>query len=176
MSIPVRYLLAACVTADHSESPKFNIGGVCVTDTHIVSTDIHRLFSIEHDTGLKPGTEIIIPIATIDQLAKQSPHPETVELTYVTDELWMIGDVYFKPIDGKFPKWAHLIPRGQDVEPWDYFQWKYMLDFEKMDKLLCAETPTARLITHGMGGASVILSALPEAQCVLMPCRVPSGD
>jgi len=83
-------------------------------DVHLVSTDGHILFAgliaapnVQWTEEPKTGPwQMIIPRDTLE-LAAKSKKP-TVELKAMPDGAYMLGDHYFKPVDGRFPDWRRV--------------------------------------------------------------------
>lgn len=177
MSIPVRYLMAAVICAGKKDTRHY-LNGVHVTPDYIVSTDGARLFSVECDTGMK--RDIIIPNEAISQFVKTLSSKQKKEgdvyITHANDGFMSMSlgtvPVLFKPINGRFPDWRRVLPAEYEPSVHTCYQWGYMADFEKMDKILSGGLhPFVELVPNRFNNALVVLKSLPNAICVLIPKR-----
>lgn len=154
ISIPLALLEAASICSVKRDPRKY-LNGVTLIDGFIISTDSERLFYCEHNSLLKLENQITIPSQSIERLIKNSGRNKQNALVEISDSLGdfhmcVDGDgnpVYeiFEPIESVFPaEWKHMIPDNDGMQykgiiP--HFNWKHMVDFQKINKILGAINP-----------------------------------
>ena len=149
INIPIRLLKAALICTAKQDA-RWYLTGVAIKDGAVSSTDGHRMFTCEIDAPKEH--EIIIPRDALTAFLKQVKKEHLnlhAQLIQVKDEVYKLQVVnlkkgellfveqLFKPIDGKFPDVKKVIPdpiKRQECMP--YYEWKYLVDFQKIAEIL----------------------------------------
>ena len=160
------YLNGALVEFKHGDVPHINI----------VSTDGHRLTAFREplEYAAEPQTadyEFIIPLDVLKQAAKAKTPRVVLEST--PEGRYMLNNVVFAPIDGKFPDYRRVLPTTFTGEAAQY-QPEYLLDaknalrdfYQVKKNDLCV----VKLEQNGTGGAAVHCGKS-DAVVVIMPVR-----
>ena len=187
INIPIRLLKAALICTAKQEA-RWYLTGVAIKDGAVSSTDGHRVFTCEIDVPKE--YEIIIPRDALTAFLKQvkKEHLDLhAQVIQVKDEVYKLQVVnlkkgellfveqLFKPIDGKFPDVKKVIPdpiKRQECMP--YYEWKYLVDFQKIAEILGGSNGHFGLIVTGKNTSSVIdfsLTKFDNAIGVIMPKR-----
>jgi hypothetical protein len=183
-SIPTDVLRAALVCVS-SEETRYYLRGVHVEpdadDVVLVSTDGHRLFCgrcpLPPAGAITPADPFIVPTDAIKK-ALTGYKGLGIQLQR-TGDIWTLGDITFKPIDGTFPDWRRVAPTqktiSEDLGKIAQFNPAYVADMGKVAK---AVVPTTRgavalpIIHHmGSGPAFVTFSGREDLFALLMPMR-----
>lgn len=178
-SIPTDVLRAAMVCVS-TEETRYYLRGVHVEpdadDVVLVSTDGHRLFCgrcpLPPAGAVTPAEPFIIPTETIKK-ALTGYKGLGIHLTR-TGEVWTLGDVTFKPVDGTFPDWRRVLPSlktiGEDLGKLAQFNPTYVGDMAKVCKAL---TGAGSPVIHHMGSnpAMVTFPGREDLFCLVMPMR-----
>ena len=182
-SVPTDVLRAAlvCVSA---EETRYYLRGVFVQpdadDVVLVSTDGHRLFCgrcpLPPAGAILPSTGFIVPTEAVKK-ALTGYKGLGIQLSR-TGDVWALGDVTFRPIDGTFPGWRHVVPSqktiSEDLGKLAQFNPLYLADMAKIAKAL-ASSPKDKLgsVVHHMGSgpAVVTFTGREDLFCLIMPMR-----
>lgn len=150
ISIPwILFEAASMCSAKNDPRPYLN--GVTLIDGHIVATDAERVFYCKYDLP-KLKKPLTIPLKAIKNLEKKLGKDRSkcvVDILDHCDSLALsVQDADFEvftPIKSIFPsEWQNMIPQDDGLQfkglaP--HFQWKHMVDFQKINKLLGAINP-----------------------------------
>ena len=187
INIPIRLLKAALICTA-KQDVRWYLTGVAIKDGAVSSTDGHRMFTCEIDAPKE--YEIIIPRDALTAFLKQvkKEHLDLrAQVIQVKDEVYKLQVVnlkkgellfveqLFKPIDSKFPDVKKVIPdpiKRQECMP--YYEWKYLVDFQKIAEILGGSNGYFGLIVTGKNTSSVIdfsLTKFDNAIGVVMPKR-----
>ena len=187
INIPIRLLKAALICTA-KQDVRWYLTGVAIKDGAVSATDGHRMFTCEID--VPKDYEIIIPRDALTALLKQvkKEHLDLhAQVIQVKDEVYKLQVVnlkkgellfveqLFKPIDSKFPDVKKVIPdpiKRQECMP--YYEWKYLVDFQKIAEILGSSNGHFGLIVTGKNTSSVIdfsLTKFDNAIGVVMPKR-----
>ena len=187
INIPIRLLKAALICTA-KQDVRWYLTGVAVKDGAVSSTDGHRMFTCEID--VPKDYEIIIPRDALTLFLKQvkKEHLDLhAQITQVKDEVYKLQVVnlkkgellfveqLFKQIDSKFPDVKKVIPNPiERQECMPYYDWKYLVDFQKIAEILGGCNGYFGLIVTGKNTSSVIdlsLTNFKNAIGVVMPKR-----
>jgi len=148
--LPLALLEAASICSAKKDPRKY-LNGVTLIDGHIVASDAERVFYCKHDALIGLEKPLTIPLKAIENLVKKLGRTRSecnVEILHECADLTLyVGLVYetFKPIDSIFPaEWQAMIPQDNGMQykgASPHFQWKHMVDFQKINKLLGAINP-----------------------------------
>lgn len=95
-------------------------------DLHIVATDGRRAL-IGRCAGLAGDLRsVIIPTETI----KLAIRGQSQIVLSEDSGKWALGAINFAPIDGKYPDWRRIIPRGAVVPDTSHWNFKHLADAE----------------------------------------------
>jgi hypothetical protein len=183
-SIPTDVLRAALVCVS-TEETRYYLRGVHVEpdadDVVLVSTDGHRLFCgrcpLPPAGAITPAEPFIVPTDAIKK-ALTGYKGLGIQLQ-CTGDIWTLGDVTFRPVDGTFPDWRRVAPTqktiSEDLGKIAQFNPAYVADMGKVAK---AVAPTTRgavalpIIHHmGSGPAFVTFPGREDLFALLMPMR-----
>jgi hypothetical protein len=183
-SIPTDVLRAALVCVS-SEETRYYLRGVHVEpdadDVVLVSTDGHRLFCgrcpLPPAGAITPAKPFIVPTDAIKK-ALTGYKGLGIQLER-TGDVWTLGDVTFKPVDGTFPDWRRVAPTqktiSEDLGKIAQFNPAYVADMGKVAKAVSAATRGAVVlpIVHhmGPGPAFVTFPGREDLFALLMPMR-----
>jgi DNA polymerase-3 subunit beta len=150
---------------------RYYLNGVCViaTENHVryVATDGHILGLYQQDYAEgeeKALGSLIIPNETIAKLIKDAD----IILDQINGQ-WVVGAQLFTPIDGKFPDYQRVLPRGEISNEVAQFNPDFITRFQKVGKLLAKNAvPT---IAHNGGASALVDIGLPNFVGVMMPIR-----
>ncbi|KEC82509.1 MULTISPECIES: hypothetical protein [unclassified Acinetobacter] len=145
-------LLQSASICSAKNDPRKYLNGVTLIDGHIVATDAERVFYCKYDELPKLKKPLTIPLKAIKNLEKKLDKTRTdclVEVVHHTDGLALnVNDVdleVFTPVESIFPsEWQQMIPVDNGMQykgASPHFQWKHMVDFQKINKLLGAINP-----------------------------------
>ncbi|MFW1943447.1 hypothetical protein ACG93R_08040 [Acinetobacter guillouiae] len=153
MKISIPWILiesASMCSAKNDPRPYLN--GVTLIDDHIVATDAERVFYCKIESLPKLKKPLTIPLKAIKNLEKKLGKDRSkcvVDILDHCDSLALsvqeIDFEVFKPVKSIFPaEWQHMIPQDDGLQfkglaP--HFQWRHMVDFQKINKLLGAINP-----------------------------------
>jgi DNA polymerase III sliding clamp (beta) subunit (PCNA family) len=182
-SLPTDVLRAALVCVS-TEETRYYLRGVNVQpdggDLVLASTDGHRLFCgrcpLDNATTpvapIAPAAPFILPAESIKK-ALTGYKGATIHVERAGD-VWTLGDVTFKPVDGTFPDYRRVAPTqktlGEDLGKIAQFKPAYLADMGKIQKALgVGECP----VIHHMGHGPAIVTFLGRDNlfCLLMPVR-----
>jgi len=183
-SIPTDVLRAALVCVS-SEETRYYLRGVHVEpdadDVVLVSTDGHRLFCgrcpLPPAGAIPPAKPFIVPTDAIKK-ALTGYKGLAIQLER-TGDVWTLGDVTFKPVDGTFPDWRRVAPTqktiSEDLGKIAQFNPAYVADMGKVAKAVSAATRGAvvlPIIHHmGSGPAFVTFPGREDLFALIMPTR-----
>ena len=167
--IPVNVLKAMSLLASKKDV-RYYLNGVCVESnsqhTRIVATDGHILgvYQTTETAHDDKAFSIIIPNEIIAKLDKKDNFLSTNE-----HDNWVIDGIAFTPIDGKFPDYQRVLPRGEMTNEVAQFNPDFITRFQKVGKLLANNAvPT---IAHNGTGSALVDIGLPNFVGVMMPMR-----
>jgi len=183
-SVPTDVLRAALVCVS-TEETRYYLRGVHVEpdadDVVLVSTDGHRLFCgrcpLPPAGAVTPAEPFIIPTETIKK-ALTGYKGLGIHLTR-TGDVWTLGDVTFRPVDGTFPDWRRVVPTqktiSDDLGKIAQFDPAYIGDMGKVCKALVG---AGKPVIHHMGGnpSMVTFPGREDLFCLLMPMRADMLD
>lgn len=191
IDIPIT-LLEACLVIAPSQEIRDYLCSVTIADGAIVATDGHRMFACELD-GIDKDLQVIIPkvnvVSFIKKLDKNDKKRHARLTVEKEDSAWLTlaqvdddGEVklfdtkeWFKPIDAKYPAWRKVLPTQPPKDCFPYFNWKYLLDMEKISKILGAKSGHFNVMVTGLNAAAEITFPLTDyaenAVGVIMPKR-----
>ncbi|KAF1027102.1 MAG: hypothetical protein GAK29_00908 [Acinetobacter bereziniae] len=151
ISIPWILFEAASMCSAKTD-PRLYLNGVTLIDGHIVATDAERVFYCKLDDLPKLKKPLTIPLKAIKNLEKKLGKDRSkcvVDILDHCDSLALsVQDADFEvftPIKSIFPsEWQAMIPQDDGLQfkglaP--HFQWRHMVDFQKINKLLGAINP-----------------------------------
>lgn len=144
-------ILKAVSLAAAKKDIRCYLKGVLINDRHIVATDGSRLHAARHGAEWLHGPRIIPIDNLLLALKKKS------DLTEIT--LCSVGDVIYAPVDGVFPAYERVLPRGTEPEQCPgvmNINPKYLADACEAIKLATGESHTLAF----SGGNWVYSSAL----------------
>ena len=177
-------VLRAALVCVSTEETRYYLRGVSIEpdadDVVIVSTDGHRLFCgrvpMPPAGAILPQSKFIIPTDAVKK-ALTGYKGLGIHLTR-TGDVWTLGDVTFKPVDGTFPEWRRVAPSqktiSEDLGKLAQFNPTYMADMAKVAK---AVAPGPRHTVHatvhhmGSGPAVVTFTGREDLFCLVMPMR-----
>lgn len=187
-SVPTDVLRAALVCVS-TEETRYYLRGVNVhpdaDDIVLVSTDGHRLFCarcpLDNATTpaapIAPAAPFIVPIDALKK-ALTGYKGSAIHLERAGN-VWTLGDVTFKPVDGTFPDWQRVVPTQKtisaDLGKIAQFNPAYVADMGKIAKAVAPTTrgEVALPIIHHMGSnpAFVTFPGRITLFVLLMPMR-----
>jgi hypothetical protein len=182
-SIPTDVLRAALVCVS-SEETRYYLRGVHVEpdadDVVLVSTDGHRLFCgrcpLPPVGAVTPAEPFIVPTDAIKK-ALTGYKGLGIQLQR-TGDIWTLGDVTFKPVDGVFPDFRRVVPTqktiSDDLGKIAQFNPAYVADMGKVAKAVApGPRHTVQAIIHHMGSgpAVVTFTGREDLFCLVMPMR-----
>lgn len=135
-----------------------------------VATDGHRLLAINLPNELQEGVSAIVPRALIE-IAVKTKAP-TIDITIENDHVTLLSagqSTSGALTDGKFPEYKRVIPEKASGERTADFNNEYLVDFDKVGKLLQGGE-LARVVQNGLSAALVHFSDN-NAIGVVMPMR-----
>jgi len=187
-SVPTDVLRSALVCVS-SEETRYYLRGVHVEpdadDVVLVSTDGHRLFCgrcpLPPAGAVTPAKPFIIPTDAVKK-ALTGYKGLGIQIQR-TGDVWTLGDVTFKPVDGTFPEWRRVVPSqktiSEDLGKLAQFNPTYLADMGKVAKAV-APGPRSTLnpVIHHMGSnpAMVTFPGREDLFCLVMPMRADVKD
>ena len=176
INIKFNILQAAIICAPRQDI-RYYLNGVYITPKKVVSTDGHRLFAYDV-VAVEDFKPFILPRETITDLAKlltpERKRNGVVDFEVLDGQPRIVCGKYaieFDPIDGKYPDFQKVIPKQKKARAHSRFNWKYLYDFDRIDKLLSGRgVAHTTLIPYGNHSALVRLTDS-NATCVVMPMR-----
>lgn len=186
-SVPTDVLRAALVCVS-SEETRYYLQGVHVEpdadDVVLVSTDGHRLFCgrypLPPSGAVTPAEPFILPTAAIKK-ALTGYKGLAIRLERSGD-VWTLGDVTFRPVDGSFPDWRRVAPSQKtisaDLGKLAQFDPAYVADMGKVAKAVANSREKLCPVIHHMGDgpAMVTFPGHETLFCLLMPRRAEMLD
>jgi DNA polymerase-3 subunit beta len=148
---------------------RYYLNGVYVMGTpkkvRYVATDGHILGLYQSNDYLpEENFDLIIPNEVIAKLEKNKDH----ELSFIEGK-WQIDNMIFTPVDGKFPDYQRVLPRGDVSNEVAQFNPDFIVRFQKVGKLLVKNAvPT---IAHNGSSSSLVDIGLSDFIGVMMPIR-----
>lgn len=134
----------------------------------MVATDGHRMTicRLEQDTGLN----VIVPRDDIEAaiaLHNKRKGKAVLEIDVTTDR---IGDIFYQPIDGKFPEWQKVVPKDHDKMEVNSvgFNARYMAEYVKAGAILGSGSYIS-MRQSKESAVFVVNIGQPEFLCLLMP-------
>jgi DNA polymerase-3 subunit beta len=150
----VRYYLNGVLVESNSQHTR-----IVATDGHILG--IYQTSETAHDDE---AFSIIIPNEIIAKLDKKKNFLSTTE-----NGNWSIDGILFNPIDGKFPDYSRVLPKGEMTKEVAQFNPDFITRFQKVGKLLGQKI--APTISHNGGSSALVDIGLPQFVGVMMPLR-----
>lgn len=171
--LPSDVLRAALICVSTSET-RYYLNGVSLEPAHdgarLVSTDGHLLFAAAIKTEGAVFDKMILPRDALVKALK-GYKPAWLTLTKAGD-VWTVGDVVFRPVDGAFPDWTRIVPRVLPSDPVpSLFNPQYVLDMDKIAAHLDGKGSEARIYGNGEDPAIVSFGTRCDCFAVLMPKR-----
>lgn len=148
---------------------RYYLNGVYVIGTldkvRFVATDGHILGLYQNEDYLPDENfDLIIPNEVIAKLEKNKDHVLSCE-----EGKWQIDNMIFTPIDGKFPDYQRVLPRGDISNEVAQFNPDFIARFQKVGKLLVKNAvPT---IGHNGGSSALVDIGHMNFIGVMMPIR-----
>jgi hypothetical protein len=183
-SIPTDVLRAALVCVS-SEETRYYLKGVHVSpdadDVVLVSTDGHRLFCgrcpLPPAGAITPAEPFIVPTDAIKK-ALTGYKGLGIQLQR-TGDVWTLGDVTFKPVDGTFPDWRRVAPTqktiSEDLGKIAQFNPAYVADMGKVAKAVApSHTWRGGPADHHHMGSGPAFVTFPAAR-IFLPCLCRCG-
>lgn len=136
LTIPVDMLRAVSYAAP-SKDIRYHLNGVLVEvrNKHLtlVATDGHRLHAGYCGDVSAPDLRLSIPIGTVTTALRTCRNVDkTLALVDLGDEGRRLGDVLFRPVDGRFPDWRQIVPRRtDDAQHLPVLSGEYVADVQK---------------------------------------------
>jgi DNA polymerase III sliding clamp (beta) subunit (PCNA family) len=187
-SVPTDVLAAALVCVS-TEETRYYLRGVHVQpdydDVVLVSTDGHRLFCgrcpLPPAGAVTPLTGFIIPTEAVKK-ALTGYKGLGIHLTR-TGDVWTLGDVTFKPVDGTFPEWRNVVPSQKtisaDLGKLAQFNPAYLADMGKIAKIFSpGRGAKISPAVHHMGANPSIITfgGRGDVFALVMPLRAETRD
>ena len=183
---PLLHLQAAALFAAKKDIRYYLQGVLCERRAgvvRLVGTDgsILAVLTSDLDKGNDvPDAAYIIPLDDVTRLIKAMPKSLwSIDLTPTKDDAGYISSpslhalgspVLFKPVDGTFPDWRRVIPRGETVPCAAQFNTDLLAPFTKAARLLGSKVSNPYVHHAGEGGALVTLPT-EDFVGVVMPLR-----
>ena len=123
------------------------------------------------DLALPGPFEIIIPRDVVKLTCAKNAH---LTLTVYGDGKYQLGNTIFTPVEGKFPDWRRIVPRGYvgGAEGSPIFNWQQVAEAQDALSLWSGrKNVLCHLAQRGESDSAVISASDPDAFCVLMPMR-----
>lgn len=173
LDLPVDTLRAALLCVS-TEETRYYLQGVSLEPSHdgarLISTDGHLLFVAAIASGNAVFGKTILPTAALTKALK-GYKPAYLTLAKAGD-IWTLGDVVFRPVDGSFPDWTRVVPRILPSEPVPaLFNPQYVLTMDKIAVCLDGKGSEARIYSNGLDPALVSFGQRTDCLAVLMPKR-----
>ena len=117
LSIETKALRAAALCVANKKDLRIYLHGVCVSVNSdnvamVYGTNGHILFAGQSAIDCKgsehkPGYDIIIPADVVKKINKKADY---VDLWMMADGTYMLGDIRFTPLEGRFPDVSRVVP------------------------------------------------------------------
>jgi hypothetical protein len=187
-SVPTDVLAAALVCVS-TEETRYYLRGVYVQPDHddvvLVSTDGHRLFCgrcpLPPAGAVTPPTGFIIPTDAVKK-ALSGYKGLAIQISR-TGDVWTLGDVTFRPVDGTFPDFRRVVPTqktiSEDLGKIAQFNPAYLADMGKIAKIFSpARSTKINPAIHHMGPNPSIITfgGRDDVFALLMPLRAETRD
>lgn len=183
--VPMQVLDAATYCVAKNDI-RFYLIGIAINKGHVVATDGYRAFACPVD-GLNEEVEFIIPTDAVKAFIKKVPSKNRKANCVVSfDPQTKQGELSYRElnvrelfiaIDGRFPDWRRIFPRGFDPEykgAYPQFNWSYMADFQKMHKALGGSGQRAYLYPTSANDVALVMfdgTLHDNAKACIMPLR-----
>ena len=174
LTIPSHKLKAA-LTHAAKQDIRYYLNGILLEaavngDLHIVATDGHRAFigRIAGGAASWPEfTSLIIPTDAIKAAAKKG------DITLASaGARYALGSTLFDAIDGRFPDWRRIVPRGAAQPNEDDWNADYLADAQTALRMWSGRKyAVTRLTPRGKNAGATVTCADDTAFTVLMPVR-----
>jgi hypothetical protein len=186
-SVPTDVLAAALVCVS-TEETRYYLRGVFVSpdadDVVLVSTDGHRLFCgrcpLPPAGAVTPSTGFIVPTEAVKK-ALTGYKGLGIQIGRIGD-VWTLGDVTFKPVDGTFPDFRRVVPSqktiSEDLGKIAQFNPAYMADMGKIAKIFFPARSKVHPAVHHLGAnpAIVTFGGRDDVFALVMPLRAETRD
>lgn len=158
---------------------RYYMNGVYIKGDRMYATDgaCLTVCKLEGDSGLDviiPSKEIRVALQLLDSI---EGFPQTIEVT--ADR---IGQVFYKPIYGKYPNVTEVIPKPFDVMDAKKltFNADYLSRYAKMSKIICGGAPNKGGISikakDELSAANIHVFGCDDFFSILMPMRNPGAE
>lgn len=141
----------------------------------LIGTDGHRLFAgrLDHGQCAQKGPfSIIIPGDVVKRACAIKLN--IVPLTAAPDGRYVLGDIGFTPVEGKFPDWRRVVP-AIDAKRSDtphQFQWDYVVTAQNALRLWDGSTKANYALRHLLEYEKGLMHSRDEAaRVVILPMR-----
>ena len=172
-----RDYLAGALEACPKNNIRYYLNGVCVdfvnqSEIVIVATDGNIMFAANsrpefEDRGDFIG-QIIIPRDVIAQAVKTK---EAFTTLSINDSVYILGNILFTPIEGKFPDYVRVIPQSVNGEPGNYDIDLLKRAFDSVSKANLTKKTVNTLFQNGTLLPGVVQGENAAVMCVIMPRR-----
>lgn len=191
-SLNLRALKSVAIVAS-TEETRYYLNGVNLVHTPsgciMVATDGHRMLLVKQDWfDIVPNAEFkptIVPLALIKKI-KLVRGMDLADCTISDDGSILIkyaGETMgTQAVDGSFPEWRRIVPRGVHINVAAQFNSEYVADFAAAGKLLSnAKDARQPVISHNGDEPALVNWYFVEnhgleAVGVIMPIRTPADD
>lgn len=130
IKIPTRVLKALLICAS-VEDIRYYLNGIHFDPRGFAcATDGHRL--LVYSVAKFEGGDFIIPRAAVEAALKMAKATDADTMTITLDH---VGDILYKPVEGKYPNWKKVLPPAFTPQPSAYSA-DHIKDFVKIHKLL----------------------------------------
>ena len=178
MNINLQSLKAVSHLAAKKDT-RYYLVGVLVEYTEwqtiLVATNGHALAARRMETDNTGSGSFIIPLDTVDTILRI----KTKDSSFTID----VGDdgkctaslagqsVLFAPVEGKFPDWRKVIPRGPFSGHAAQFQPQYLMSFQKAAEALARKGTSLANAYNGNAAALVEVNGDQDFVGVIMPYK-----
>ena len=173
--LKISTLKAAALCAGKNDIRKV-LNGVCIdikneSQMVIIGTDGACAFvGVENYNGGWHGKaeQIIIPLESIVAALKVCDKRQSyIILEKLSNDKWSLGAIIFTPIDGKYPDYARIIPKVENLQSGiGYYNPEFLLKANKAMKEASGNAyPT--LNQHGEKDAGVMTCGMPNYICII---------
>jgi DNA polymerase-3 subunit beta len=178
-------LLRACLLIAAKQDIRYYLNGVCIeleaTETRYIATDGHKMLVLrdERESRLPPQApaRFIIPREAIEHMPTKFKEP-TVGVDCWYDDTapesteGRLGVIFFKPIEGKFPEWRQVIPKGGEANgEQSNYNVDYMMTFQRAAKAAFGNNALPDFFPNGSGAGLVLIPGYTGFVGFLMPMR-----
>ena len=128
LTLPKTAFIGAALCAPKNDV-RYYLQGVClqIRDNHIytIATDGLHLIAQHHGSAISncgkhlDDLEIIIPLDAIKSIKKPGKKdlPNLIVTIDLVNNFYMLGNIVFTPIEGKYPDWRRVLPDQIKIRP-----------------------------------------------------------